>query len=392
MKNIKNLFYFWSTLVIIVAHQPSVTYAQSDHYDPYSPDHIDTMSYYYYSGTSGLIESDLRDELHFIIKNGHTAVSYASLWQHFKILDKKPNGTVWDIYSDIPGQTPTYIFQFGDDQCGNYSNEGDCYNREHSWPRSYFNGAVAPMNTDLHHIYPTDGWVNGIRGNHPYGVVSNPTKISSNGSKVGTGDPIANYGGYGGNGTLYFEPIDEYKGDLARTYFYWAVRYYGQDSGWRSDFGNADGAALRPWTIKMLLDWHRMDPVSEKEINRNNGIYTIQGNRNPFVDYPLFVECIWGDHELCDTTNPIFINEMEQFEWQLFPNPTTHYIYIGTTSKPQSNIEVQLYSIDGKYIPIMAEREYDTQWILNLENLESGMYFINIVTEQINIQRKFVKL
>ncbi|MBC8399937.1 MAG: endonuclease, partial [Candidatus Marinimicrobia bacterium] len=127
----------------------------------------------YYNSAEGLIETALQQALHDIIDN-HTSVSYTSLWTHFQSTDRKSNGKVWDMYSDIPGGTPPYEYTFVSDQCGNYSAEGDCYNREHSWPKSWFN-ENSPMNTDLFHLYPTDGYVNGRRGNYPYGEVGTAT-------------------------------------------------------------------------------------------------------------------------------------------------------------------------------------------------------------------------
>ena len=241
----------------------------------------------YYEGIDGLEGETLRLSLHQIIDN-HTSHSYSSLWVHFQSTDKKPNNKVWDMYSDIPGGTPPYEYTFVTDQCGNYAGESDCYNREHSWPKSWFNNA-SPMNTDLFHLYPTDGYVNGMRSNYPFGEVENSTWTSQNGSMRGT------MNSYEFNGTV-FEPIDEYKGDFARTYFYMSTRYTTEDSDWdENDMVN--GADLKEWAVNMLLDWHQADPVSEKEIDRNDAVYEIQGNRNPFIDHPEWSECIWAECE-----------------------------------------------------------------------------------------------
>ncbi len=241
----------------------------------------------YYDSAEGLEGEALRSALHNIIDN-HQVQSYSSLHTYFVSTDAKPDGTVWDMYSDIPGGTPPYVYHFvSSDQCGNYNSEGDCYNREHSWPKSWFNNA-SPMKSDLFHVYPTDGYVNGQRGNYPYGEVNSPSWTSMNGSKRGSNS----YPGYSG---VVFEPIDEYKGDLARTYFYMSVRYYTEDSSWDSN-GMVDGADLLPWAASMLLEWHHSDPVSEKETDRNNAVYTIQNNRNPFIDHPEWADCIWGNN------------------------------------------------------------------------------------------------
>lgn len=239
----------------------------------------------YYNGTEGLEGTALRSALHTIIDN-HTSISYTSIWTHVQTTDKKSNGKVWDMYSDVPGGTPPYEFTFSSDQCGNYSGEADCYNREHSWPQSWFN-SNSPMVSDLFHIYPTDGYVNGQRGNYAFGEVGTATWTSQNGSKKGN----CVYPGY--TGTV-FEPIDAYKGDFARTFFYMATRYYTEDSGWLTTEAT-DGAELFSWTKNLLMEWHIKDPVSAKEIARNNAVYGIQHNRNPYIDHPEFAMLIFGD-------------------------------------------------------------------------------------------------
>jgi endonuclease I len=236
----------------------------------------------YYDAATGLSGDTLRKVLHAIIRE-HQVQTYSSIWSHFQKTDKSPTGIVWDIYSDMPGGTPAYTYHFVVNQCGNYSKEGDCYNREHSVPASWFNNADT-VYTDLFHIYPTDGFVNGKRGNYPYGEIANATWTSSNGSKLGN----MIFPGYSG---LVFEPIDEYKGDLARTYFYMAVRYMNKLPSWNSAMFAGDSLTL--WTQNLLLKWHYQDSVSLKELNRNDSIYQIQGNRNPFIDHPEWVAAIW---------------------------------------------------------------------------------------------------
>ena len=237
----------------------------------------------YYDNAEGLAGQALRAALHNIIDN-QAALSYSGLWTAFHSTDNKPGNKVWDIYSDVPGGLPPYVYTFSTDQCGQYNMEGDCYNREHSFPQSWFNGD-SPMYTDLFHIYPTDGWVNNKRGNLPYGDVGSADWTSENGSKTGLStDP-------GFNGTV-FEPIDAYKGDLARTYFYMMTRYYGEMSGWSSPV--VAGGDLIPWTMAVMVQWNDLDPVSTKEIDRNNAVYGLQGNRNPFIDRPEWVHPIWG--------------------------------------------------------------------------------------------------
>lgn len=162
------------------------------------------------------------------------------------------------MYSDIPGGTPPYEYTFVDDQCGNYSGEGSCYNREHSFPKSWFNDA-SPMVTDLFHIVPTDGYVNGQRSNYPFGQTNNPSWTSLNGSKKGSNSTT----GY--SGTI-FEPIDEYKGDFARIYFYMATRYENIIPNWENNSSSADAAldgssfqVYEDWLLDVLLSWHQED-------------------------------------------------------------------------------------------------------------------------------------
>ena len=229
----------------------------------------------YYDNASGKDGDELKTALHNIIKN-HTVVSYGGLLDAFAYTDCKPNGKIWDIYSNIE-------YSLGGN-CGTYDEEGDCWNREHTWPQSWFNEKSTPR-SDLFHVYPTDGYVNGQRSNYPYGEVNNPTYTSGNGSKLG---PCVTPG-YTGK---VFEPIDEYKGDIARSYFYMSVRYAGEDSGWGTS-AMTNKSEIKAWAMTMLLRWSDEDPVSQKEIDRNNAVFGYQGNRNPFIDHPEYARMIW---------------------------------------------------------------------------------------------------
>ena len=255
----------------------------------------------YYNSAAGLTGDDLKAALHDIIKNDNH-VSYNGLWSAYEQTDKKPNGKVWDIYSDIPGGTPPYQYNFGTNQCGEYDSEGDCYNREHLWAQSWTN-EDSKHATDLHHVYPTDGFVNQKRSNYAFGEVRNATWTSLNGSKLGNSKTP----GY--NGTV-FEPIDDYKGDIARALMYVSVRYYQEDDDWDNSVMTTQ-SVINDWAMTMLLRWHRADPVDDKEIARNNKVYSIQGNRNPFVDYPEFAEMIWDPnwtgitYQITVSANPV---------------------------------------------------------------------------------------
>ena len=260
----------------------------------------------YYNSANGLTGNQLKVALHDIIK-GHTSISYAQLWNAFYSTDHRQDDVrkVWDMYSDRPNGTPPYVYDLGTDQCGNYSGEGDCYNREHSWPSSWFNDQTTPR-TDLHHIFPTDGYVNNRRSNYPFGEVRSASWTSQNGSKLGTCKTT----GY--TGTV-FEPIDEYKGDFARALMYMSVRYYTEDGSWGSS-DMTTKSEIKPWAIQMLMRWNEQDPVSDKEKDRNETIYyDYQHNRNPFIDHPEYARMIWDP-----TWNTV---EEEMDAVCLFPNP-----------------------------------------------------------------------
>lgn len=236
----------------------------------------------YYINAKGESGAALKTALYRIVSS-HTARSYSQLWEDFKSTDVREDGKIWDMYSNCTNYEPG-----GSAQGHNYSGEGDSYNREHSFPKSWFNDAT-PMYTDLFHLYPTDGYVNNRRSNYPFGENNGETYQSNGGfSKVGS----CTVSGYSGT---CFEPADEYKGDFARTYFYMATAYEDKIASWSSDMlaGNSY-PAYADWAITMLLRWAAEDPVSEKEINRNNAVYNIQHNRNPYIDYPGLEQYVWG--------------------------------------------------------------------------------------------------
>ncbi len=240
----------------------------------------------YYQGIENKTGAELKTALFEIIKQPKT-VSYARLWKAFEATDATRTGKVWDMYSAKQKGAPEYRFDFQSDRCGRYSQEGDCYNREHAVPRSWFKEAP-PMNSDLFHIYPTDGFVNNKRANLPFGEVGITFWESTNGSKVGQNT-------FGGYTKTVFEPIDEYKGDFARSYFYMVTAYEDRVADWVSDqIGGSAYPGFTDWSLELMLKWHRDDPVSLKEVRRNEEVYKIQQNRNPYIDYPQLVEYVWG--------------------------------------------------------------------------------------------------
>ncbi len=273
----------------------------------------------YYDSASGLTGYQLKTKLSQIITNGHVAHSYSDLYNGYITTDTdnyyENDGSVLDMYSENPQGADAYEYQHNQNKCGNYSSEGDCYNREHLMPQSWFNSAL-PMKSDIHHVVPSDGKVNGMRGHFPLADVGSANWTSTNGSKRGNcSDP-----GY--NGTV-FEPIDEFKGDIARIYFYMATRYEDLIGSWEN--ANSDGSdpvldgtsdqVFEDWYLKVLLQWHHQDPVSQREIDRNNAAYNYQGNRNPFIDHPEWVDAIWNqspDNEAPSIPQNLLVTNVSQ--------------------------------------------------------------------------------
>lgn len=324
----------------------------------------------YYDSAAGLQGSALKTALFNIIKNPNVD-SYSELWSDFYSTDKdnyyEHDGTVLDIYSENPNGTDPYNFTLGSDQCGTYSTEGDCYNREHSFPKSWFNNAT-PMYSDLFHLYPTDGKVNGQRSNYPYGEVSNPSWTSLNGSKLGP----CSYPGY--TGTV-FEPIDEFKGDLARTYFYMATCYEDRIETWSSVVLNGTSyPCYTSWFINMLLQWNTQDPVSQKEIDRNNAVYNIQGNRNPYIDHPEWVNCIWANNCSSDISAPTITY------LKISPNPVKNIVSVSSSEKINT---CYIINTTGQIV-YSKNNISDNKTRINLSFLKAGFYFITVRDEKGN--------
>ncbi|MCM1347963.1 MAG: endonuclease [Firmicutes bacterium] len=244
----------------------------------------------YYDSCDGKTGQALLKSLYDKISD-HTNVGYDGLWNVYKKSDVRADGTLWDIYS-----TKAWPSNFT--RCGNYSVVGDCVNREHSLPKSWWGGTKSTQYSDAFHLYPTDGKVNGQRSNYPFGECANGKSLAASGNVK----PLGRLGNstFSGYSKQVFEPDDEYKGDLARSYFYMAACYNDLVSGWTSGnggdvFAGNSYPVFTTWSQALLLKWARQDVVSQKEIDRNNAIYSFQHNRNPFIDHPELIEYIWGD-------------------------------------------------------------------------------------------------
>ena len=240
----------------------------------------------YYQAADGKSGKALKTALYGIISKQKKTPSYNDFIQIYKTTDTRADGKVRDWYSNITN----YVHD--KDKAGNYSEEGDVYNREHLVPQDW----GASKAGDVTYVVPTDGYVNGQRGSWPFGEVSKtakPAYQSANGySKRGA----CVTPGYSGT---VFEPNDEVKGDIARIYFYMATRYETTCTKWTGDMFTTEDSyqPLAAWAYNMMVRWSKLDPVDDVEIARNNAIAqdNIQGNRNPFVDYPGLEDYIWGD-------------------------------------------------------------------------------------------------
>lgn len=339
----------------------------------------------YYNGALGINGAPLREALYNIIK-GHTELTYTpGLWNAYYTTDKKANGKLWDIYSDVPGGTPAYEYTLGTQQCGNGSNhENSCYNREHVWPQSKFN-SQPPMYTDLWIVYPTDYYVNGKRGDLPYGKVTAPAQAFSNGSKVG---PNAYAGAPAGN---CFEPIDSFKGDIARSYFYICTRYLADSNKFATAYEMAEKINLKPWAVQMLLEWHHNDPVSQKEINRNNAAYALQNNRNPFIDYPQFADCIWGTGDCSSLSVPGIAYVAARLE--VYPNPAHNEVNIDWARlMPDEVLAVDAVNMQGQVLYHKDNADHASHTVIETAAWAKGIYMLQIrTTNAVQVQKLVIE-
>jgi endonuclease I len=238
----------------------------------------------YYDDVNGKTGAEsILNALKTCISRNYNEISYKALESHYLNTDFYAD-TLWDVYS-------TCRFTY-DDANNPQKYVCDGWNKEHVCCQSWLGSG--PMVSDMFNVYPTDARVNNLRSNYPYGVVGTNKGISNDPDhhalgKLGTSSKA----GY--SGTCY-EPDDQYKGDLARTFFYMVARYRTNvlNSGYGSNMFTSNPTNLTSYSLSFLLEWHRNDPVSQKEIDRNQGVYGEQNNRNPFIDYPELVEYIWG--------------------------------------------------------------------------------------------------
>lgn len=234
----------------------------------------------YYTDLNGKKDAELKTACWQIVRNLTRISSYSNLPKYFQVTDVYPESNRWwDMYSDIPLYAPSF----------------SGLNREHSFPKSWWGGDTnVNAYTDLNHLYPSEMRANTAKSNYPLGTVDRTSPINFDNGISTVGYAVT---GQGGGARYVFEPDDEYKGDFARTYFYMVTCY--QDYTWNQNYmymlQQNTYPTLNDWSVRLLLEWAAADPVSQKEIDRNEAVYSFQNNRNPFIDFPQLAEYIWGN-------------------------------------------------------------------------------------------------
>lgn len=255
----------------------------------------------YYDGIQGKSDSILKSTLYQIVKGGdryfygtneyHSSsnppeweqgdLKSIGTWFAFPLTDMHPDGVIWDMYSNCVRYYPK---KRGDSGCS--------LNIEHCLPKSWWGTGVKTdtIYRDLFNLNPSDQRANSQKSNYAPGHVLKGDKFDNGSFRMDS----KNKSQYG---YICWEPAPEYRGDFARTYFYMVTAYEQQswDAAYSDYVSNTSYLRFSPTIIQVLLDWHREDPVSDKEICRADRITDIQHNRNPFIDYPDLVEYIWGE-------------------------------------------------------------------------------------------------
>ena len=339
----------------------------------------------YYDGTSTLTGYVLKSKLHQIISEKNINWHYGDLTNFYnqtdldKYYDHDASNTtiLLDIYSEIPNGSDSYEYTTAN-IVGSASAEGQGWNREHMMPQSTFNSNY-PMYSDLFYVIPTDARINQLRSNYPYGIAkasTTPFYTFTNGSKINTNATA----GSGYSGRVY-EPIDEFKGDIARSLLYFITRYEDklQSFDYNDNNNPQDGSSGRgfdQWYINLLMLWHQNDPVSAKEIARNNYAYVYQKNRNPYIDHPEWVTEIW--------TSTLSTTDLASFEKTLsvYPNPVRNG-ELNVSGYGLNEVKtLQIYSIDGKLVQTVNQDLKNNRKII-LKNITKGNYILKAENQSV---------
>jgi len=331
----------------------------------------------YYSKAIGKQSAELKTALFEIIKP-HSFLEYYSSATSFRSTDWHPDGYYWDMYSN--------------NKWKDWNNGYTYLNREHCLPKNWFGVSsdevnAYPIATDLHNLYPSEVKANEAKSNNPLGIAGGNIYFSNGVVKVGK----SAYQGYSGT---VFEPANEYKGDFARTYMYMVTCYEDYASTWQSTGTSSmlqrnTYPVFNTYSINLLLEWHRADPVSSKETDRNNAVYRLQNNRNPFIDYPLLAELLWGNFvgEIWDGTS----DEPETDSPLIYKYNAANNSVSVQLKKPD-DATYAIYSLSGvlkKQGRIEAGSLITLNDINTLKSFEKGVYILSVYAGNF---RKTVKL
>lgn len=369
----------------------------------------------YYSGIDTNTScANFKTILYNLIKNDHH-LTYGSIDNNYNRTDLKPAEAPLSGYviverycADIPTAFDSCNFRFDDSLSGapsfcftggTFNYFCACYAKEHVLPKAWFNGTTtfsANEYTDITYIWPADSKMNNAKSNYPIGYVSAANLISYNNTKVGTSNSSLNYG-Y--NNSLVFEPNDAFKGDFARAYLYFVTRYQDSVPAFRRNniavdvFSSTIYPGLQPWILQLCVKWHKQDPPDDFERKRNDSVYAIQGNRNPYIDYPHWVEKAFGtdgNSAACTTTA---VKNNTSINYAVFPNPMNDVLNItigGALSDKQAVLEITNILGQKKLSqiinPINNSIQVDTKY------WEKGCYFVNIIYDGNNSVQQIVKL
>ena len=299
----------------------------------------------YYDALRGKKGAELKTAAFNIIKDAKT-LAYGSgmgyTWWGFYYTDND-NGNVIDRYSND-------IRPFN-----GHGSSVEGTNIEHSFPKSWWGGEEVQGYRDLHHLMPSEKTINQAKGNWSMGKVQKAS--TDNGcTKVGASNL----------GFTVWEPNDKWKGDFARVYMYMVTAY--QDYTWTNSHGlnsleNNTWPTLKKWAYTMYIDWAKADPVSTIEVDRNNAVYAIQGNRNPFIDFPNLMEYTWGD----------------SINFAFDPAKTATSEHLATKDKPFDSVAyiANLKKTDGGFTPVAISGPEATQvWVNSSKFGWKGTSFI----------------
>lgn len=325
----------------------------------------------YYNGTAGLTGYALKTKLHDIISEKTVNWHYDDLPGFYTQtdLDKYYDHTaantefLLDIYSEIPSGQDAYEYTTAQ-LISTAGAEGLGYNREHMMPQSTFSTSSSisdyPMYSDLNFIIPVDAYINQRRNNYPYGIGGNTVYYNfTNGSKMANA-AIPNYP-YAGR---VYEPINEFKGDIARTLLYFAVRYEGKLGSFNTAYttsanitpatdqcpldGTEERAIDLPY-VAMLKQWSAADPVSQREIDRNNAVYAIQKNRNPFIDHPEWIDMIWSENP--DNIAPAAPGSLTSTQ------QNAYFVNLNWTASPDTDVLGYRVYMNGSTTPVAVTKD-----------------------------------